>query len=346
MERSVYFWHYDGTHNKAEQLRVIGATVAWLKAGGDRGIAWIRDPAPEGFENEQWDDAYLSPLVNRGIDCRPWFYNWPVRADQLVVLTALAARWSDVIALNPETEWRVASPHSPYTSLAAGNRYAAEWVRQLRALIQASFGRVPLIGYSSCPTWRDFPYEGFDEACDFAMPQHYWPDELFPPTDGETGSEAGEEQVEAHLRRAGKAKPCVPILTACREYDDAGVVALAENALFDYPELAGFSAWEAGNAAFQADAMRRCYLLLREQLVTEEDVKVPARGTAVTYLTEDGQPVTVIAWDGYATRIGGTNFRDVGVTVYNDEEGKAYDRSLRANAMEPYSPPYPIPAGG
>lgn len=260
-ERSVYFWYYDGTDAKAQQVADTGATLAWLKAGGDRGVAWIKDPAPEGFENEQWDDAYLRPLTARGIACRPWVYNWPVDADKEVVLTVLAARWSDDVGLNPETEWRVQSPHSPYNTLAQGNAYAAAWVRDLKARTLARFGRVPRLWVSSCPSWSDFPYEGFMAECDGAHPQHYWPDELMAD-DGETGSERGEDMVEAHLRRAGKAKPMVAILTACREYDDAGVVGLAQNALGDYPDLAGFSAWEAGNRAFQADAMRRAYALL------------------------------------------------------------------------------------
>jgi hypothetical protein len=63
------------------------------------------------------------------------------------------------------------------------------------------------------PTWTDFPYEGFAQACDQAEPQHYWPRDLLA---------GGKDQVEAHIRRAGPTMPCVPILTCSREYEDSG----------------------------------------------------------------------------------------------------------------------------
>lgn len=267
MERSTYFWYYDGTAAKAQQVADTGATIAYIKAGGDRGVAWIPDPTPEDFENEQWDEGYLHPLTSRGVRCLPWFYNWPVPEDQRVVGDALAVRWADCLVLNVETEWRVQHPTSPYNTLAQANVFAKAWVVTLKAQLLARFGRVPSIGYSACPSWADMPIEGFEAACDFSMPQHYWPDELMAP-DGETGSEAGEDMVEAHLRRCGKAKPCIPILTACREYDDAGVIGLATNALGDYPDLAGFSAWEAGNRAYQADAMKEAYAMLPQDNLT------------------------------------------------------------------------------
>lgn len=268
-ERSVYFWYYDGSDGKAQQIADIGANRAWIKAGGDGGIAWIKDPAPEGFENEQWDDGYLMPLTSRGIPCFAWFYNDPLTVDQTVVLTALDARWSDTIVLNVETEWRVGTPTSPYNTLAEANAFAERWVNDLKAALKAHFGRVPSIGYSSCDTWADFPIEGFEAACDFAMPQDYWPDNLMAP-DGETGSEAGEDMVEAHLRRCGNAKPCIPILTMCGEYPPQQAVAIGANALLDDPDLDGFSAWEAGNSGFQAEAMRLAFALL------PPDVSAPA----------------------------------------------------------------------
>lgn len=264
-EKSVYFWYYDGSPTKAQQVADIGATLAWLKAGGDKGIVWAPGEPTGGFARPQWDDAYLRPLTSRGVECRPWFYNWPVEGDKGAVVRALAHRWSDSIALNPETEWRVQSPHSPYNTLSKGNEYAAAWVRDLRAQLVARFGRSPLIGFSSCPSWADFPYEGFAEVCDFAHPQHYWPDALMA---------RGENQVEAHYRRTPQ-EECTPILTACREYDDAGVLALAHSALL-HP-IAGFSAWEAGNGAFQAEAMRRAYALLPEDDTEHSETGLPPR---------------------------------------------------------------------
>jgi hypothetical protein len=251
MEKSCYIWTYDGSHAKAAEIAATGATVAWLKAGGDGGITWIPDPTPERWENEQWDDAYLAPLTSRGIECRPWFYNHLGDADKESVLTALAHRWSDDIALNPEVEWRVQHAESPYTNLTAGNSFAWTWVTDLIGRCLERFNKAPRIWFSSCPSWGDFPYEGYAAACHGAHPQHYWHDALMA---------RGENQVEAHYRRAGAALPCVPILTACREYDDAGVLALAHSALL-HP-IDGFSAWEAGNRSYQADAMRRAYLLL------------------------------------------------------------------------------------
>lgn len=309
MRRSVYVWYYNGTAAKADEIAGTGATVALVKAGGDRGVTWIPDPAPEGFENEQWDDAYLRPLTVRGVTVYPWFYNWPAEVDKQSVLDALAHRWSDVIVLNPETEWRVQSHENPFQNLAQANAAAQGWVLSLKEMLHDRFGKVPRIGYSAVPTWVDFPYEGFSVVCDFAMPQHYWPDELMA-ADGEAGSEAGEDQVEAHLRRAGKGKPCYPIITACREYDDAGVVALAVNALGDYPDLAGFSAWEAGNAAFQAGAMREVFALL------PDETGPGGEGGRVGVVTPSTD------WEGEGEVV---SYEQV-IIVRNSESGKVYLR--------------------
>jgi hypothetical protein len=249
IERSTYIWNYRGGDAKAQQIKDTGATMAWIKSGGDQGVVWIPGVSRPTWALPQWDDAYLQPLTSRGIACYPWFYNWPGAQDKAAVIRALEHRWSDVLALNPETEWRVASPHSPYNTLAEGNRYARAWVDDLMEQLLARFGKLPRIGFSGVPSWRDFPYEGFGQACDFGHVQHYWPAELL----------GGEDQVEAHYRRAPGC-PCIPILTACREYDDAGVLRLAASALM-HP-IQGFSAWEAGNAAYQADAMRQAYALL------------------------------------------------------------------------------------
>lgn len=245
IERSAYVWNYDGTAGKAQQIADTGASVAWVKAGGDQGVAWIPGVPRPAWALPQWDDAYLAPLTTRGIAAYPWFYNWPGEGDKTAVLRALAHRAAPVLALNPETEWRVHSQHAPYNTLAEGNRYAEAWVRSLRAQLPQG----TRVGFSGVPSWVDFPYEGFAAACDFGHVQHYWPAELLQ----------GEDQVEAHYRRAPGC-PCIPILTACREYDDAGVLGLAVSALM-HP-IQGFSAWEAGNAAYQADAMRQAYALL------------------------------------------------------------------------------------
>jgi hypothetical protein len=67
-----------------------------------------------------------------------------------------------------------------------------------------------------------------------------------------------------------------------------------------------------------------------------DEVQVPARGTAVSYLAEDGQPVTVIAWDGQAATIDGTAFVDVGLTCTN-ADGRKYSRSLKDGIMGPWT---------
>ena len=330
MERSVYFWYYNGSAAKAEQVRSIGATTAWVKAGGDRGVVWIPDPTPEGFENEQWADAYLEPLTSRGIVCNPWFYNWPVEADKRAVIVALEHRWADAIGLNPETEWRVQSPHSPYTNLMRGNAYAVAWVEDLRNQIRARFCRVPQIGFSGVPSWYDFPYEGFAAVCDFAHPQHYWHDELMAN---------GENQVEAHFRRAPESV-CIPVLTACREYDDAGVLRLANSALL-HP-IQGFSAWEAGNAAFQANAMRQAYALLPEGTIEEGEVKEPAPGTWHTYVNARNEPIFVWNPGGQTRRIIAPNVADLGMTVESfTEEGMVLDVSVQQNEQLPWGQPRP-----
>lgn len=248
-ERSVFFWYYDGSDAKAQQVADTGATIAHIKAGGDRGIAWIPGAPNGGFARPQWDDAYLAPLTRRGITCHAWTYPWPHEADKDVCLRLLAHRWSDRLILNPESEWRVHNAASPYNTLAQANAFAREWVRDLRARIVQRFGRAPQIEFSGVPSWSDFPYEAFGEECAAGLCQHYWPDELL----------GGENQVEAHYRRAPGC-PCIPILTACREYDDAGVLRLAASALM-HP-IGGFSAWEGGNSAFQAEAIKQAFAML------------------------------------------------------------------------------------
>lgn len=265
-ERSTYLWYSPtdaaARHDLARRLRDAGCERVWLKAGGDDGFAWApSQPNPPRWLVPQWDRRHLIDYSAAGLDVLPWFYVWPTPNDQEAIVRALRWCMARTIALNPETEWRVQSPENPFRNLGQANAAARAWVATLRERLRTEFGGDFAIGFSGVPSWADFPYEGFVEACDFAHPQDYWPDNAMAD-DGEAGEEAGEDQVEAHLRRAGRAENCVPILAASRELDDDGVVALAENALRDHPDLDGFSAWEASNAAFQLDAMRRAWALL------------------------------------------------------------------------------------
>lgn len=262
MERSTYLWNSprdeDDRRNLAVRLDDAGCEVVWVKAGGDLGYAWI-----PGEVNRipwrpaaQWDDEHLKVYNEQGLQVFPWFYVHPVpaQAEHDAIIRALRHRMSNVLALNPETEWRVASDQNSFRSLNQANGEAREWVEALRRRLAHEFpGQNFTIGYSGVPSWHDFPYEGFDTACDFSHPQHYWFDHDMARS---------ENQVEAHLRRVGKAKPCIPILTASREHDDAGVVELGRIALDRYPDLQGFSSWEAGNGAFQLEAMRAAWGLL------------------------------------------------------------------------------------
>jgi hypothetical protein len=197
----------------------------------------------------------------------------------------------------------------------------------LKNTCRQELGRVPSFWLSSCPTWSDFPYEGFAAECDGFLPEHYFPDNEMAP-DGEQGDEAGEDMVEAHIRRVGRDKPCVPVVTCCGEYKDGtkvgpydpySVVGLAENGLGDMPELDGFCGWEAGNSAFQADAMRQVYSLLPEDEL-EKKTEVPFQH-APGFL----DPITdTFEWGG----AGIVTYRKI--RAYNDQERKLYEREWSA----------------
>lgn len=280
--RSVYVWGTNGPRDLravrllAGRLKGIGTEQVLVKAFGDLGDVWIEGRHLPSYANPQWSPAWLQPYRDLGLEVTPWGYPWPDHRDIEACVEALEAVWCDEVILNPESEWRVHWASSPYNTLAEANRYARDWVRRLKARCQEEFGKVPRLGLSSCPTWADFPYEGFMEECDFALPEHYFPDNEMAP-DGETGHEAGEDMVEAHIRRAGRDKPCYVVVTACGEYKDGSpkndyepysVVGLARNALGDMPDLDGFCAWEAGNGAFQADAVAQVFALV-PQLVAQ-----------------------------------------------------------------------------
>lgn len=258
-QQQAYLWDAPptdaGRQALAAELARIGCRAVRVKAGGDDGDVWIPGGHYPSDAAPQWDAPWLAAVVAANIAPSPWFYIWPTAADIQAVVAALAHRDAPELALNPEMEWRVSSQANTFQSLAQANTAAAQWVAQLRAALPHPVR----IAFSSCPTWADFPYEGFAAACDQAEPQHYWPASAFLN---------GEDEVMAHVRRAGTAKPCVPILTACGEYPDAGVVTLARSALATLPNLAGFSAWEAGNGAFQATAIRDAYALLPVEAAT------------------------------------------------------------------------------
>jgi hypothetical protein len=255
-EKSAYIWNAAadraGRTAKRDQLLAIGCNEVFVKGFGDDGVAWIAGGPLPDWARPQWSDAYAADYAPLTVTL--WGYPWPRDSDIESLIRALRARWSPRVILNPETEWRWQNSNAnPWNSLAEANAAATDWMRRLKARCQQEFGRVPSFWCSSCPSWYDFPYEGFMAECDGALPEHYFFEEDMA---------RGEDMVEAHIRRAGRGKPCVPTLTACREYDDQGVVELAKLALRDYPRPAGFSAWEAGNGAFQAEAMRQAYALL------------------------------------------------------------------------------------
>jgi hypothetical protein len=256
-DRQSYAWNLPKTATLREVLAVAlvadGTRHLRVKAGGDNGATWIPGGRYPDSAGPQWDDGWLAHYTAKGIRVTPWFYIWPGTADKDAITRALTYRDSDEIALNAETEWRVQSDKNTFRSLAEANVAALAWVTNLRMLI----GHPVKIAFSAVPTWTDFPYEGFAAACDQAEPQHYWPRDLLA---------GGEDQVEAHIRRAGAALPCVPILTCSREYEDSVVVALAVEAVEDYiaarDTIDGLSTWECGNSAYQHAAVQASYALL------------------------------------------------------------------------------------
>lgn len=326
MERSTFMWTlpWDRGARLAQIGRVAGtgATKVYVKAGGDTGLAWIPGVALPNFARPQWG-PWLEDFAVAGLETVPWFYNWPVDSDKDCIVRALQARDAPEVVLNPETEWRWQNSNAnPWHSLEEANAAAEAWVNDLRARLPHAVR----VGFSAVPTWGDFPYEGFVRACDFALPQHYWFSRMFANNENEVEASVRRE----HVARAGQHFPTIAVLTACREYDDDGVIALAWEALEDDSETAGFSAWEAGNSAFQDNAMRAAYLLLpRVEIATTEEV------VARSFVNAKGQPVTEINWGGTAAGILGTAYTDVGIRVVN-AAGETYHRSIQAGAAQPW----------
>lgn len=267
MIKSAYIWNSPASKRERQALAAlladIGCQEVYIKACGDQGTVWIEGRQLPAFARAQWSPADLIDYTDKCLKVTPWSYPWPGLIDQDGVLTVLDTIWADNFVLNPESEWRVQWATSPYSSLAEANAYARKWMQELKAMCLRKFGKVPSFGLSSCPSWSDFPYEGFAAECDFFLPEHY-----FFPED----MAKGEDMVAAHIRRAGTARPCIPVLTASREYDDAGVLRLAHTALEQLgANVAGLSCWEAGNPAFQGAAMQQAYTLLpEEQIIAEE----------------------------------------------------------------------------
>jgi hypothetical protein len=321
-KRSMYLWNAPATSAgrtaKRDELFAIGCTQVFVKGFGDGGVAWIEGEALPAWARAQWSDAYAADFAP--LDVILWGYPWPRDTDIDACVRALQARWSHTVVLNPETEWRWQNSNAnPWNSLGEANAYAQGWMRSLKGACSKALGRVPSFWLSSCPTWGDLPYEGLMAECDGALPEHYF---------FERDMAGGEDMVEAHLRRAGTAKPCAPVLTCCREYDDQGVVDLAALALRDLPNPAGFSGWEAGNASFQADAMRRAYALLPEDVVEKKtDTGDPDPIVARSYIDANGVPTTEIKWGGKAKKVLGTAYVDIGIQVEN-AAGETYHRSI------------------
>jgi hypothetical protein len=319
---SMYLWNAPATsagrRAKRDQLVGIGCTQLFIKGFGDDGVAWIEGEALPSYARPQWSETYAADFAP--LDAILWGYPWPRSSDVDACVRALAARWSHTVVLNPETEWRWQNSNAnPWNSLSEANAYAQGWMRSLKGACSSRLGRVPSFWLSSCPSWADLPYEGLMEECDGALPEHYF---------FERDMAGGEDMVEAHLRRVGTAKPCAPALTCSGEYDDAGVVALAQLALRDLPHPAGFSGWEAGNTAFQADAMRRAYLLLPEDVVEKKtDTGAPDPIVARSYINAKGQPVTEIVWAGQAVEVLGTDYVNIGIRVRN-AAGQIFHRSI------------------
>ncbi len=265
-QRSAYIWNTEasqaGRQAKRDQLVAGGCDQVLIKGFGDTGTAHAGAATVPGDVWPQWSDAICADYAP--MDATLWGYPWPGDTDITACVDALRRRWSAEVVLNPETEWRWQNSNAnSWNSLAEANAAAEAWMDRLIAACQAAFGRVPSFGCSSCPSWYDLPYEGFMKKCDFALPEHYFFHRLMA---------GGEDMVQAHIRRAGTSKPVYPVVTACGEYDDAGVLQLGTDALADYPNVQGFSSWEAGNGAYQADAVRRVYALLPPVQVTAASV--------------------------------------------------------------------------
>ena len=241
MEKSTYAWNLPADCGPlATRLAASGVNRIWIKAGVDNpGLRTVW---------KQWADSRTEAFVAVGIDVCPWFYVYPEDpATQIdTIVRALKARPSTIIALNAEVEWDNV-PEADVKFFIASLRFA---------LVNAGL-RVEKIGFSSVPSWdgqkyggspyHNFPYEAFVLYTDFDMPQDYW---MQP-----------DQAAYENLRNIDNS-PVIPILTACGEMTDAGIIERATKTLAECKNLAGFSAWECANGAYQFDAIAKAYTML------------------------------------------------------------------------------------
>lgn len=241
IERSSYAWNLPTNCGPlAARLAAGGCTRVWVKAGVDNpGLTTVW---------RQWTDARCEAFVAVGIEPVAWFYIYPESPEVQwdTIARALTARPSRDICLNAEIEWD-----------NVGAIQVAAWVAGLRAYLAARKVAVERIGFSSVPSWdggkwggsiyHAFPYEAFVLCTDFDMPQDYWMD---------------PDQADYENKRNVDNSPVIPILTACGEMTDAGIVARATKTLAECKNLVGFSAWECANGAYQFDAIAGAYAML------------------------------------------------------------------------------------
>ncbi len=299
MERRAYIWNLPRLEGErrghAMRLRADGVETVQVKAGGDDGRLW-----------EAWaDPRAVQPYRDEGLRVIPWFYTWPTDADIDVVVRAIRAQPFDEYSLNPEIEWRTDSPRNPWRTVEQANEAATDWLRKMESALPGV-----MRAFSSVPSWVGFPYEAWAGGCWQAEPQHYWPADLLANVYGRDYDQVGYH----YIRTPNPDKPVVPILTASREYDDAGVLALARAAL-RWP-IDGFTSWEAGNSAYQYAAMRAAYQLLPDLLTGgTEDVKEPAAGTYASYVNGRGEAIFVFNMGGQAGSPPRTDIQSMSLTV-------------------------------
>lgn len=296
MEKRAYVWNLPADRAAhARRLRADGVECVQVKAGGDDGRLW-----------QAWSDRNATkPYRDAGLRVIPWFYTWPTRADIDVVVRAMDAHPFDEYSLNPEVEWRTDSPANNWNTIEQANEAASIWLQGMERALPSV-----MRAFSSVPSWVGFPYEAWADGCWQAEPQHYWPKELLANVYGRDYDQVGYH----YIRTPDPNKPVIPILAASREYNDAGVVALAESALL-WP-IDGLTSWEAGNSSYQYAAMREAYLLLPPDMLTGGDqVKEPAAGTYASYLNDKGEAIFVFNMGGQAGSLPRTDIRDMSLTV-------------------------------
>jgi hypothetical protein len=300
MERSVYFWEagFDpglglALADVAPRLAAIGATHAIVKVGvdgRDGPILWTR----AGAGLTVWDDRALRPLTDAGLTVIPFSYvtggdQYPVERELQAHLDLFRVRPYPLLILNPETEWRDHRDRAGSFVPRRTNEQAAAYVERLRQAFRDAGLAVPAIGFSSVPTWADFPYEGFSRACDGpAYPQLYWPPRI-------------ADQVAAHRRRAAAGKAVVPILPGVPTGWDPrdltwraqDIVAQAQNALSGLDHLAGLSAWVM-RGDFDYEALRQAYALLPEGAARQSFEAPPQSQPAAWHFTDGGKDLWVV----------------------------------------------------